>query len=314
MVTCRRAEGKWGSLLSDPIALGRYAVAVGKRVRLPASRFGGADDREWPGQACRSVVVASAPRSGSTLLGHALGATELVGVPHEYFLRGWYDSGHRAFGAPVPTRQQRIHRLVGRLLLRHQWWGHDCIVPASLPSYVDGVVHRRTTGNGVFGLRIHWSTYARERELHSFSFSMLPQPITWIHIRREDLVAQAVSFAKAEQSGVFGVRGRAPRFTPPVYFDDRSLMAAFVRVRDDTRSWCDFFAEAGITPIEVTYEQLDADYGGTVSRVLAELGFPGVPVPPPVHVRQADGINAAWAERFRSLHPELFDDERREPL
>jgi LPS sulfotransferase NodH len=297
-------------MASDPAATVVYLLSVVRRVRRPAARFGGDKDLDWPGQATRSVVVASEARSGSTLLCQALGATGLVGSPHEYFLPTWFESGHRAFGAPVPTQRERWRRVRARLLLRRQWWEYRHIESATLPAYVDGLVRRRTTSNGVFALKIHWATYARGRELHGFTFEELPQPISWIHIRREDLVAQAVSYVKADQSGVFAISGRAPRLRRPVYFDDGALVEAFERVRDGARLWSDFFTRSGITPIAVTYEELDADYEGTVARVLSELGFTDVAVPPPIHRRQADEVNAAWAARFRSMHPELLDDER----
>lgn len=303
-----RSAGKWRSLARNPTAGVIYAVEVAKRVRLPPPRFGGADDLDWPGQAVRSVVVASEARSGSTLLCQALGATGLVGLPREYLQTGWLESGHRTFGAPVPTRQERRRRLKARLRLRRQWWEYQQIEPASLPAYVDGLVRRRTTANGVFGLKIHWGNFERLRDLHGFTFEMLPQPITWIHIQRGDLVAQAVSYVKANQSGVFAISGRRPRFSGPVYYDDEALVEAFRRVRDGARFWSNFFAASGVTPVEVTYEELDADYEGTIARVLAELGFQDATVTPAIHVRQADEVNAAWAARFRSLHPELLDD------
>lgn len=311
METEARPPGKWRSLLSDPSGSLIYALSVASRVRLPPTRFDGEQDLDWPGEATRSVVVASEARSGSTLLCQALGATGLVGLPREYFQPGWLESGHRSFGAPVPTQRERWRRRRARLLLRRHWWEYQRIEPASLPAYVDGLVRRRTSSNGVFGLKIHWSNYVRIRDLHDFAFEMLPQQVTWIHIQREDLVAQAVSYVKAEQSGVFALSGRGPRLAGPVFFDDDALVEAFHRFRDGGRNWSEFFARSGITPIEVTYEALDADYDGTIARVLAELVFTDVAVPPPIHRRQADEVNAAWAARFRSLHPELTGDEHR---
>lgn len=308
-----RATGKRRSAVGDRVNSGfRHALGVAGRIRLPPARFD-EQDLEWPGRAVRSVVVASEARSGSTLLCQALGATGLVGLPREYLLPGWFESGHRTFGAPTPTQREQRRRLRARLLLRRQWWEYRDIESSTLPAYVDGVVRRRTTSNGVFSLKIHWSSYDRERDLHGFSFEMLPQPITWIHIQRRDLVAQAVSYVKANQSGVFAISGRGPRFSSPVHYDDEALVEAFHRVRDGARHWSGFFARSGITPLEVTYEALDADYEATIAWVLSELGFPDVDVPSAIHVRQADEVNAAWAARFRSLHPELLDDERPAP-
>jgi LPS sulfotransferase NodH len=306
----KRLNIRGGSLVRQSTRKIIHCLVLARRVRQPPPRFVRGRDLDWPGRAERSIVIASEARSGSTLLCQALSDTGLVGRPLEYLQPGWLVSGHRTFGAPLPMPQQRLRRQVKRLLLRREWWAYTHIVNDTLPAYIDGVVRRRTTSNGVFGLKIHWSTYARASDLHGFSFEMLPQPITYIHIQRDDLVAQAVSSVKAKQSGVYAQSGRPARLSSPVHFDDDALVVAFHQARDGARNWSDFFARSGITPIQVTYERLDADYEGTVSRVLSELGFTDVPVPPATHIRQADEINEAWAARFRLLHPELIGDER----
>ena len=288
-----------------------HALSVAGRVRLPPAQFGGDSDLTWPGRAVRSVVVASEVRSGSTLLCQALGATGVVGLPREYLQPGMVrERPPDVRGAVTDAAASADGAVRERLLLRRHWWEYRRIESATLPAYLDGVVRRRTTANGVFALKIHWGNFARVRDLDGFTFDMLPQPITWIHIRRMDLVAQAVSYVKADQSGVFAVSGRPPRFSGPVHYDDEALLAAFHRVRDGAGHWSEFFARSGITPLEVTYEELDADYDATIARVLSELGSADVPVPPAIHVRQADEVNAAWAARFRLLHPELPGDER----
>lgn len=290
-------------------AAGRHAIEIMGRVRYPPPRFGPGADLEWPGRVERTVVVTSDARTGSTLLCRALAETGLVGLPREYLHWAWFDSGQRVFGSPKPTPAERRRRLVYRMLLRRQWWEFRSIESETLSGYVDELVRRRTSSNGVFALKIHWDNFARQRDQNGFSFEMLPQPISWIHIRRRDLLAQAVSYVKAEQSGVFGITERPPRFSASVHYDDVAILAAYSRFFEGARNWTDFFHQCGVIPVAVAYEELDAYYEGTVSRVLTELGFPDTPVPPAVHRRQADEINAAWIARFRSLHPEIDDGE-----
>jgi LPS sulfotransferase NodH len=279
------------------------------RIRHPAPLFSPTTDLDWLGSAERTVVVTSEARSGSTLLCHALASTGLVGLPLEYFQTVWFESGWRVFGAPQPTPEERRRRGKDRLLLRRQWWEFRRIQKETLPEYVDGLIRRRTGGNGTFALKIHWGNYARIRDRDDFDFAMLPQPISWVHIQRRDLVAQAVSYVKAEQSGIFAVRDRAPRLSTRVHFDDDAILAAYVRVSEGAQHWGDFFERRRITPIDVTYEDLDADYEGTISNVLTELGLPDRPVPEAVHRRQADDVNLDWAARFRALHPDLGGGE-----
>lgn len=290
------------------------AVDVLARAGRPPPLFGD-DDLLWPGAVERTVVVASEARSGSTLLCASLAATGLVGDPREYLQPFWLASGHRLFGAPVPTPHERLRRVARRVALRRQWWAMWRVVPSSLPDYLRELERRRTTPNGVFALKVHWHTYAPLRERTGFGFELLSQPISWVHIRRRDHVAQAVSQVRASQSWVWSVAASdsaptTPVVSPPLVvdaerYDDDALVAAFHLVRDGTLQWQRFFAERGITPIEVAYEDLAADHEGTVGRVLGELGFSGVAVPAPSLRRQADEVSAQWADRFRRLHPDL---------
>jgi LPS sulfotransferase NodH len=61
----------------------------------------------------------------------------------------------------------------------------------------------------------------------------------------------------------------------------------------------------GFEPCRVTYEELCADPTATTLAVLRFLGLepqPGSPIaPPPWLTRQADELNARWAERYREL-------------
>lgn len=274
-------------------------------MRHPDPEFDTDDDLPEIDRARRTVVVASEARTGSTLLCSALGRTGKVGRPLEYLQPVWFESGHRVFGWPLPTPRERRRRVARRVTLRRHWWGYRDIESSTLPQYIDALVRRRTTPNGVFGLKIHWETYRRCCELDGFDVGMLPQPISWVHVTRDDLVAQAVSFVKASQSGVFAVSGRGPRFSAPVRYDDDALVAAFHRFRNGAAQWSNFFEQQGVDPIRITYEELDTAYDSAVARVLTGLGFTGTAVPPLLHRRQADDTNAAWATRFRANHPDL---------
>jgi LPS sulfotransferase NodH len=147
----------------------RHAMEVVGRVRHPAPRFDHERDLKWPGQVERTVVVASEVRSGSTLLCHALRETGFVGVPLEYLQAAWFESGFRVLGAPSPTPAERRRRVRDRLMFRRQWWAFNQIQPDTLPAYLEGVVRRRTTRNGVFAINVHWDSYALVRDQDGFS-------------------------------------------------------------------------------------------------------------------------------------------------
>ncbi len=57
-----------------------------------------------------------------------------------------------------------------------------------------------------------------------------------------------------------------------------------------------------ITPLAIAYEELDADYPGTIKRVLAFLGLPAADLSALLQrplKRQSDSINEEWLRRYQ---------------
>lgn len=287
----------------------RRGVEVLKRIRQPPPMFGTAQDQPTPARFTGTVVVASTPRSGSTLLCSALERTGLVGVPREYLLPRFLESGHRVLGVPHPTAREAWRRLRRRLRLEREWWGYWEIDPATMAAYIQGLVARRSYANGIFSLKIHWQHFEQARRM-GFCPSQLPQPITWIYIERRDRIAQAVSLEKARRSGAFVANEERAHRVDHLPYDDGRILSAYALLLQGANGWERYFKSAGITPVPVIYEDLAADYESTIARVLEALGFANVPVPPPLLQRQANRMNERWIEAFRLNHPELRGPER----
>ena len=130
-------------------------------------------------------------------------------------------------------------------------------------------------------------------------------PILYIYLSRLDKVAQAVSFVRAEQTGLWHVaadgteRERTAPASAPV-FDAQSI----VRSRDDLvfddRSWSYFFDQHAIEPMRLTYERLAADPRSALAEILVALGRNptsalGVCA---ATAKMADGLNEEWAQRI----------------
>lgn len=192
---------------------------------------------------------------------------------------------------------------VRRLLGRPDWWTVPDFHPEDLPRLIDELVHRRTSTNGLFSIKIHWRTYSMMAQRFGFEFDMLPQPIQWVHLERKDVVAQTVSFVKAQQTGVFGVRGpnRAAEIRLPTY-DDAGLVRAYEKMIAGRDGWRSFFSNRTTRTVCVGYEELRDSYAATVRRVTAALGWPVVHVPDPQLRRQADALNQQWVDRFMEGH------------
>jgi trehalose 2-sulfotransferase len=181
------------------------------------------------------------------------------------------------------------------------------------PAFVRAAVAAGSTPNGVFGARIMGETLPEllaALQAHSAAptrsdLDLLTDAFgrtRFIHLRRRDVVAQAVSWARAEQTH-FWHPGEdvLPGAQSPHY--DRDLLehlAARIRVLNE--AWSTWFAGLGLVPHEIEYENLARD---PIGATRAALDFLDLDLPPDRgievrHHRQADDVNADWITRFRA--------------
>jgi LPS sulfotransferase NodH len=240
-----------------------------------------------------AYVLCTTPRSGSTMLCGLLAATGVAGRPGSHF--------HE----PCLTRWLEAHGLAPSAFGSRR---------AALEAAVAAARARGSAG-GVFGLRMQRRSFpywiARLGELHPGLRSDRARieaafgPTAYVHLRREDGVAQAVSRLRAEQTGLWHRSAdgtELERLAPPArprY--DRAALARIVE--EDARgneAWEAWFRREGVTPRTLTYEALADDPAAALARVLRALGLDpsaasGV-VPPTA--RLADRTSARWAARF----------------
>jgi trehalose 2-sulfotransferase len=226
----------------------------------------------------RSYLICGTPRSGTGLLAGLLKSTEIAGRPEEYFWRG-----------DEPAWRER--------------WG-----VSTDAAYVERAIETGTTENGVFGAKLMWGYVddvlaklrsIREAESDRGLLEAFFPNLRFLWIRREDVVAQAVSWSKAIRTGVFYAEhhGR-PRAEPVFDFEEIRALAAEVDAHNET--WRRWFAREGIEPFAITYEELEAAKVETTRRVLAFLGLPTDDVSIREQTsRQRDAVNAEWIRRFR---------------
>ncbi|MDQ1536857.1 MAG: trehalose 2-sulfotransferase [Actinomycetota bacterium] len=231
-------------------------------------------------------LLCGTPRTGSTLLCGALTATGIAARPESYF------------------REQDELQWAARLRVRAE--GNHVLDYDELAS---AARRAGTTPNGVFGARVMWGTLevmlTRLRQAWSTAnrddLAILEQafgPLRFIYLRRQDVVAQAVSWARAEQTG-YWQEGDQHTKTPPRYDHARvDDLVHTIGVHND--AWRTWFAANDIHPHEISYELLITDVPGTVQSALAFLGLEDGDVghPVPGTARQADHINAEWITRY----------------
>jgi LPS sulfotransferase NodH len=236
-------------------------------------------EKDAPAGASKTTLrycIASTPRSGSTLLSRTLEATGLAGVPMEYFnnsfMGGW----------------QRLNS--GRGI--------------QLQSYIAELESRRTTSNGVFGVKAHWSQLQLIANQSRQPFTNILQSTVgvctkFIQINRRDKLAQAISLHIANQIKVYHSDQLSLRSAENVAtFDASAISVNIARLFIEEASWSTYIKERGADAIEVIYEDLVADHAGTCRRVFDFLGLSDVDIPSPPTAKLATSETA----EFRRLY------------
>lgn len=240
-----------------------------------------------------SYIIATTGRNGSTLLADALTQTELAGKPTEYFLPNMVFNAVRAYHMSI----------------------------TSLPDYAAQLIEKTATPNGVFGTKMMWlhldsfvtrvlDSEPDYHDLNTFQrFERLFHHPRYIFMRRRDHVRQGISMLKALQSDVWfvhreGELAHQPRPMAELRFDYYALEHEIEQAREGEQRWENFFAEHGVMPHSVYYEELDTAYEPTVNAVLdfLEIERPdGFSIAPPRLVKQSDHINDEWAALYQHM-------------
>jgi len=183
--------------------------------------------------------------------------------------------------------------------------------------YVRGIIDRTVTSNEVFGFKLmgwylNWFV-ERLRGTHAFGDgceidvlrNAFPR-LQLIRIQRRDKIRQAISKARAYQTGQWKVRGNDDPVGEP-YFDAALIDRCLSEVRSEEEAWNQFFQRTGAEAFTIEYENLAADYEQTLAAVLRFLRIrvPRRSFLEPSTVKQADAISAEWEARYR---------EAKEPL
>ena len=239
----------------------------------------------------RCYVVCTIPRSGSNLLTDGLRATRRAGMPKQFFL---------------PKFETRYGVELG-------------IDPlADYPGYVRGIVNTKTTANEVFGFKLmSWyldNFLTRLRDSRAFGdaatddLALLQNAfprIRFVHIHRRHKLRQALSTARALQTGLWKVKnGEMEEHEPQ--FDAELIEQSLREGERQEEMWDRFFQRLGIETFQVQYEELCQDYERTIHGVLdfLQISLPrNARIGHPVTIRQADEISRIWEERFLAERP-----------
>lgn len=227
----------------------------------------------------RRYVIAGPPRSGSNLLCDLLTDTGLMGRPIEYL-------HPEAFMEPMMAR------------FRDE--GDGAI---TRERYVEELLRRRTTPNGVFGLKsFYWQA---KPYVEQGGFKPLFEGAAYVNLTRADKPAQVVSLAIALQTRQWTAHDKRQG---EAAYDEHVIRRAAAFVVQEEVSWERFFADRGIDPLRVTYESLLADPDGIGRSICARVG---VAPQEPLRIerattkRQRNAVNEEWLRKAEPILSEV---------
>lgn len=234
-----------------------------------------------------NYIVCASPRSGSTLLCDLLSQTGVAGKPRSFF------------------RPASISEFSYQWGLEDGLWGKE---------YVEAAKKAGASANRVFGIRIMWSDFtgfvSRLDQLYPCSgnaIDLLNQALGvthYLHVYREDKVAQAVSLAIAKQTGLWhrNADGNVRQQTghPKQASYNRQLIASeLAMLETEAEGWKSWFEHNQMTPLTIKYEDLAQDPSDTLQQALDHIGLEMQANVKPETQKLANQINQEWAHRFR---------------
>lgn len=235
----------------------------------------------------RRYVIYFTPRSGSSWLSDVLTASKLMGKPHEWFNPNFIPNIARGVNAD------------------------------SLERYVDMLRRKHKRGN-------YFSTEITIFQLHrvfgdeATFVEYFPPDIPAFYLRREDMILQAVSLAKAVETSVFHTKNTTADMVDEAdrafSYDARAIGKWLTHILDQERRIEAYFARFGIRPHCLSYEQItsmgeEATLRQFMKHLRPRLYNAGKPKRfnfSPAHKKIGTSRNAEYAERFREEHPETL--------
>ena len=221
-------------------------------------------EREKPS---KILIIASTPRCGSHMLGHALYKTNSFGFPLEYVHPYNFSEWKRRFDIDdfyeILTTLQR----------------------------------RRTSPNGVFAIKIHYSHIKEFGEFKDLQ-KMLPDAY-YLLLRRNDILKQAVSLSIAQQTGIW-IAGQKAVCDDPKY--------SFVHIHDclrriilATSSWQYTLTTSGCNYMEISFESICQNVSQSIKSI---ADFTNIEVDDAKlsHTqstkKQGSNLNTEWRDKF----------------
>ncbi|WP_161633515.1 Stf0 family sulfotransferase [Mesorhizobium erdmanii] len=242
-----------------------------------------------------AYIICGTPRTGSTLLCKLLASTGTSGDPHSFYRR--QDLSEWAEEWQLPDRDT-----MGELEFD--------------TAYLDAAITAGKGETGVFGLRLMRENLDELSAILDRIFPGLASDaarfasafgrILYIHLSRENKLAQAVSLIKAQQTGLWHVAPDgteiervAPRQEPQ--YDFERIKGELAELEAYDAAWNIWFEAQGLTPLRIGYERLSANPAAALLGICKALGVrsPNAEDIRPGVAKLADETSLDWMRRYR---------------
>ena len=183
--------------------------------------------------------------------------------------------------------------------------------------YLEAVLVEGKAGTEIFGLRIMFESLGELSDRLGKIFPYVeatPDRLEralgralYVHLSREDKVAQAVSLLKATQTGLWHVTpdGFELERTAPhreAIYDPAMIRSLVDELSSQDDAWREWFGNHDIEPVRVTYDGLSRDPQASLRAVLSGLGMDASLASRirPHTAKLADWQSAGWIARFQA--------------
>ena len=220
-----------------------------------------------------------------------------------------FDDFRNLAGHP-PSGSEILYRIIIRDNAQKPWpevWEEARKITKSGGYFADKVMFHyvpklsKFMSGGTIGEARNGTTFAAEEfdAFHTFFRDAI-----WVHIRRNDAFAQAVSLYLAEITDVwYRWRDRqAPPPTPPdIPYDFTKIKHRFRALINEAEQWHRFFDHYHIQPISIEYDDAVERYPEYLSPLFEKLQLPMVEPPPERRImKTGDTVNEKFTARFKS--------------
>lgn len=243
-------------------------------MNLYNDQFSDKHDLTRVSQPTKILIIASTGRSGSHMLGHILHKTNYFGFPLEYV---------------NPSNLLEWKKRFGK---------------STLNEVLSEIQQRRTSPNGVFGIKIHYSHIKQFGGFDRLS-EMFPEAY-FVHLTRKNVLKQAVSLSIAEQTGVW-ISGQKPTNNNPQY-SFSNIDRALRNILLDSTSWKYTLEANGCNYIEMDFEHVRSNIPSSVKEIAEfmkiEINIDQIPKEQ-ITKKQSNAINSEWEQKFLADYEEV---------